>query len=84
MFDEVGSSTPLTFVWTLTDGSLPTGMNGAEIKAYFESSAGKNLGITSAMITLQSGSAVPEASSFFLLGSGLIAVFAFMKRRAQV
>ncbi|HEV2423251.1 MAG TPA: PEP-CTERM sorting domain-containing protein [Terriglobia bacterium] len=83
-FNEVGSSTPLVFVWTLTDGSLPTGTNGAEIKAFFESSAGKNLGITSANITLQPGPSVPEPSSFFLLGSGLIGVFVFMKRRLKV
>lgn len=81
-FNEVGSATLLVFVWTLTDASLPTGTDAANIKALFENSAGKNLGITSANITLQL-SAVPEPSSLFLLGSGLVAVFGFLKRRLR-
>ena len=81
-FNEVGSSTPLVFVWTITDASLPTGMDAAAIKAWYESGSGKNLGITSADITLQpSASATLEPSSLLLLGSGLIVVVGLVRRR---
>jgi hypothetical protein len=81
-FNEVGSSTPLVFVWTITDSSLPTGTDQAAIKALYEDSNGKNLGITSADITLQplSSTPTPEPSSLFLLGSGLVGVAVFLKR----
>jgi hypothetical protein len=82
-FNEVGSSTPLTFVWTITDSSLPTGTDGAAIKALFDSSSGKNLGITSADITLQPASSVPEPSCLLLLSSGLIGVFGTLRLRAS-
>jgi hypothetical protein len=79
-FNEVGSSTPLEFVWTIADANLPTGTDDAAIKAWFENSNGKNLGITSADITLQQ-STVPEPSALLLLGSGLVGLFVFLKRR---
>ena len=82
-FNQTGSSTPLVFVWTITDASLPTGANGADIKALFDNSAGKNLGITSSGITLQPAPTVPEPSSLLLLGSGLFAVFQYMKWRRR-
>jgi PEP-CTERM motif len=82
-FNEVGSSTPLIFVWTIMDSSLPTGTDQAAIKALFEDANGKNLGITSADITLQPASPVPEPSSLLLLSSSLIGVFAILRRRAS-
>ena len=82
-FNEVGSTTPLQFVWTITDSSLPTGTDKAAIKALFDDASGKNLGITSADITLQplSSPAVPEPSSLLLLGSGLMVAAVFLRRR---
>lgn len=86
-FNEVGSSTPLTFVWTITDSALPTGTDQAAIKALFDDSSGKNLGITSADITLQPGGggkgAVPEPASLLLVASGLTAVLAMMTGRVS-
>jgi hypothetical protein len=85
-FNEVGSSIPLVFVWTITDSSLPTGTDQAAIKALYENSSGGNLGITSADITLQPGGvthSTPEPSSLLLLSSGLIGVGSFLKRRLR-
>jgi len=78
-FNEVASTTPLVFVWTITDSSLPTGVNQASIKALFENSSGASLGVTGAPITLQALPSVPEPSSLLLLSSGLVAVFAILR-----
>jgi hypothetical protein len=81
-FNAVGSTTPLGFVWTITESALPTGTDGAHIKALYENSSGANLGITSADITLQPlPSTTPEPSSLFLLGSGLVGAAVFLRRR---
>jgi hypothetical protein len=80
-FNEVGSSTPLVFTWTIADSNLPTGTDAAAIKALFEDGSGNNLGITSADLTLQQAPTVPEPASVLLLGSGLLAVFALVRRR---
>lgn len=76
-----------TFEWLVTlapGSSLLLGSGAASVKADYLSSAGQSNGITSQAITLSSPAVVPEPSSLFLLGSGLVILALFVRKRTSV
>lgn len=77
-----------TFEWSLATASptdLLSGADAASIKALYVNSSGRSNGITSEGITLTeaapSPSPVPEPSSLFLLGSGMMGAAFLLRRR---
>ena len=74
-----------SFTWAVTvanAGVLFTGVDEASVKALYVGANGRQNGITSENITLDSGmTAVPEPTSIALFGSGLLAAAGAIKRR---
>jgi hypothetical protein len=86
--EAVTNSVPVTggpydFVFDVTvkTGTLLTGLDAASVKAQYVDSNGKKAGaLLSEPITLQT-TATPEPSSYLTLGSGLLAMGLFLRRR---
>lgn len=84
-FNKVPDGTySFVFDVTIPTGGLFTNLNEASIKALYENSDGKNLGITSEDITLQkTTSPVPEPASLGLVGIGLFALAYVYRRKVR-
>lgn len=83
---QVGHAGDLyNFEWQLTltaPGDLMTGVDAASVKASYLTAAGRNAGLTSEPITLDPGTtAVPEPSSFILLGTGVLGAAGAIRRK---
>jgi hypothetical protein len=73
-----------TFEWLLTltsPSDLLTGNDAVSVKALYDTSRGKQDGITSEDMTLTKMSAVPEPSSLLLLGTGVMGLAGVIKKK---
>ena len=87
---------PYTFEFAVTMPGTDALTAASDIKAAYNTAvdnSGKNLGLTSMSITIQAcgdntgvpcGGAVPEPTSLTLIGGGLIAIFAILRRRRRL